>query len=152
MISVYDIQQSIEQSLSFGLKAHVRQEGVVAGYKGERDIAVVRSLSCVSRRYASCTAEGAHPWINHTWCLHQDNLLQELDTAHAHAWWSCVHSSQDIRFDRRHELPVLGIVGVVNTGARKYKTGFDKSATGRGRACMSERTKLITLMMENKAI
>ena len=46
----------------------------------------------------------------------------------------------------------MGIVGVVNTGARKYKTGFDKSATGRGRACMSERTTLITLMMENKAI
>lgn len=46
----------------------------------------------------------------------------------------------------------MGIVGVVNTGARKYKIGFDKSAAGCGRACMSERTAHMTLMMESKAI
>ena len=44
MISMYDIQQSVEQSMPFCLEAHIRYEGVIAGYEGERDIAVVRSL------------------------------------------------------------------------------------------------------------
>lgn len=41
---MYDIQQSVKESMSFCLEAHVWYEGVIAGYEGERDIAVVRSL------------------------------------------------------------------------------------------------------------
>jgi hypothetical protein len=44
MISMYDIQQPVEQSMPFCLKAHIRYEGVIARYKGEGDIAVIRSL------------------------------------------------------------------------------------------------------------
>lgn len=46
----------------------------------------------------------------------------------------------------------MGIVGVVNTGAREYKTGFDKSAIKRVRAFEGERTTRITLKTEDKAI
>lgn len=44
MISMYDIQQSIEQSVSFSFETHVRYERVIARCEGEGDIAVVRSL------------------------------------------------------------------------------------------------------------
>lgn len=44
MIPMYDIQQPIEQSVSFSFEAHVWYERVIAGCKGERDIAVVGPL------------------------------------------------------------------------------------------------------------
>lgn len=58
-----------------------------------------------------------YPRIHHAWCLNQDYLLKELDAAYSHARGGFVHSSQDVRFDGRHELPVLNIAGVGYTEA-----------------------------------
>lgn len=41
----------------------------------------------------------------------------------------------------------MGIVGVVDTGARKYKIGFDKGAVKRVRAFEGERTTHVALIM-----
>ena len=52
MISMYNIQQSIQQSETFGFEARIRYEGVVAGCKGEGNIAVIRSLELMRIMYA----------------------------------------------------------------------------------------------------
>jgi hypothetical protein len=44
VISMYDVQQSIEQSVPFSFEAHVWYERMIAGCKGEGDVAVIRPL------------------------------------------------------------------------------------------------------------
>lgn len=51
MISMYNIQQSVEQSVPLCLEAHIGYEWMIAGYESEGDVAVVRSLSCVRIRH-----------------------------------------------------------------------------------------------------
>lgn len=46
----------------------------------------------------------------------------------------------------------MGIVGVVDTGACKYKIGFDKGAIRRVQASEGECTQHTALMVESKAI
>jgi hypothetical protein len=67
-----------------------------------------------------------YPGVYDAWCLHQNHLLQKLDAAYSQAWCSCIHTSQDAGLDGRHELPIVGIVGIRDTEAhssiRVYST------------------------------
>jgi len=57
-----------------------------------------------------------HPWICYgAWCLHQDNALNELDTAHFDSCGLFVHTSEDIGFDGGQSLPCLTVGGMENT-------------------------------------
>ena len=103
--------------MSFSLEARIRYERVVAGYEGEGDVAVIRSLCSMRRLYMSGIEGYIYPRIHDGWRLYQDHLLQKLDATYSHARSGRVHSAQDVRFDGRHELPVLSIVGVGDTGA-----------------------------------
>jgi hypothetical protein len=49
-------------------------------------------------------------------------LLEELDAAYPHTRRGCIHSSQDIRFDAGHELPLLRIARVGDTGTCNIRT------------------------------
>ena len=112
MVSVYDVQQPVQQPMSFSLEARIRYERVIAGYEGERDVVRVGALQDMRKLY-TCLAEGSiYPGVGDAWCLDQDYLLEELDAAYAHARRGRIHSSQDVGLDASHELPVLGIVGV----------------------------------------
>lgn len=104
--------------MSFSLEARIRYEGMVAGHKGEGYIVVVRSLRGMRRLLVYLKGGFIHPRVYHAWCLNQDYLLEELDAAYSHTRGGCIHSSQDIRFDRSHKLPMLRIVWVGYTGAR----------------------------------
>jgi hypothetical protein len=48
MVPMYNIQQPIKQSMSFCFEARIRYDGVVAGYEGEGDVAVIGSLRGIS--------------------------------------------------------------------------------------------------------
>ena len=117
MIPMYNVQQPVEESVSFSLEARIRYDGVVAGHEGERDIVVVGSLRRMSTSCARCGWVITYPGVDHAWRLDQDHLLEELDAAYPYAWCGAIHASQDGGLDRRHELPIVGIVRVRDTGA-----------------------------------
>jgi hypothetical protein len=116
VVSVYDVQQPVQQSVSFSLEARIRYKRVIAGYERQRDIVGVGSLQVMSWLYRRLARSSIYPRVDDAWRLHQDDLLEELDAAYAHARGGCVHSAQDVRLDASHELPVVGIVGVGDTG------------------------------------
>jgi hypothetical protein len=44
VISMYDVQQPVQQPVSFSLEARVWYKGVVAGYEGKGDVVLVGAL------------------------------------------------------------------------------------------------------------
>lgn len=124
MISVYDVQQPVQQPVSFGLEACVWYEGVVARYEGEGDVVRIGALQGIRWLFICWIECSIYPRVRNAWCLHQDDLLEELDATYPHTGRSCVHSSQDVGFDAGHELPFLRIAGVGDTDTCKYKNGF----------------------------
>ena len=108
---------------------------MVAGREGEGYVVVVGSLQGISGRHAYLAGGGIHPRVHDAGRLHQDDLLQELDAAHADSRGGGIHAAQDVRFDGSHELPVLRIAGVGDTGARssiRESSGPATSARGHG--------------------
>ena len=110
--------------MSFSLEARVWYQGVVAGDEGKGDVVLVGALQGIRWMYMGWKRCGDYPWVCHAWCLDQDDLLKKLDTTYAHTWGGCVHATQDVGFDAGHELPLLRIAGVGDTGTCKYKNGF----------------------------
>lgn len=51
MVSMYYTQQSIQEAEALCLKARIRDEGVIAGHEGERDIAMIGSLRAINWLY-----------------------------------------------------------------------------------------------------
>jgi hypothetical protein len=54
VISVYDVQQSIEEPMSLCFETRIRDDGVVAGYEGKRDVTSIGSLWVVSTLHVYC--------------------------------------------------------------------------------------------------
>jgi len=124
VISVYDIQQPVQQPVSFSLEARIGYKGVVAGYEGEGDVVRVgalRGIRWLCIHWVECSI---YPRVRNAWCLYQDDLLEELDATYSYTGRGCVHSAQDVGLDAGHELPFLGIAGVGDTDTCKYKNVF----------------------------
>jgi hypothetical protein len=115
---MYNVQQPVEQSVSFSLEARIRYDWVVAGYESKRDVAVIGPLQYMSMSYVMCDWGCTYSRVDYAWRLDQDHTLKELDAAYAHARRGGVHAAQDVCLDGRHELPVAGIVGMRDTGTR----------------------------------
>lgn len=124
MISVYDIQQPVQQPVSFSLEARVGYEGVVAGYEGEGDVVWVGALRGIRWLCVHWVECSIYPRVRNARRLYQDDLLEELDATYPHTGRSCIHSSQDVGLDAGHELPFLRIAGVGDTDTCKYKNVF----------------------------
>jgi hypothetical protein len=54
VISVYDVQQSVEEPVSFCFETRVRDDGVVARYEGKGDVTSIGSLRIVSTLHVCC--------------------------------------------------------------------------------------------------
>jgi len=119
VIPVYNVQQPVQQSVSFSLEARIRYERMIARDERKGDVVVIGSLQtsdgCTWIHFGGST----YPGVCNAWGLHQNNLLEELDATYAHTRSGCVHSSQNIRFDASHELPLLRIAGVGDTGHKQ---------------------------------
>jgi hypothetical protein len=74
MIPMYDVQQSVEESVSFCLEARIRYDGVVSGDKRQGDVTSIWPLQVVSMASARVCSD-AYPRVHDAWCLHQDHLL-----------------------------------------------------------------------------
>lgn len=100
MISMYNVQQSIKKTMSFCFETRIRYDGVVAGHEREGDIASIGSLRDIVQ-HAVGVREFVHTYsrVYDAGCLHEHDLLQELDAAYAHTGGGLVHSSEDAGFD-----------------------------------------------------
>lgn len=112
MISVYDVQQAIQQPVSFCFEGHVCHERVVAGYEGERDVAMVGPLYLVSWMRVVSGCGHIHPRIYDARRLHEHDLLYELDAAYPDTRRRSAHAIENIRLYFRHGLPVILVVRV----------------------------------------
>jgi hypothetical protein len=149
---MYNVQQSIQEAMSFGFEARIRYNGMIAGYEREGDVAIgsLGSLNerAVSRLKSVHTYSGVHDAL----CLNEHHLLQELDAAYAHAGGGLVHAPQDAGLDGRHDLPILGIVGVRDTGSQSSMRESSIWLQSSGGVGARVRAMHVALIMEGSLI